>query len=131
MFQTLLTTTGSFFLVLLVGWILLFLHDLLTPGYKTWPEIARGNMAVGMASGGHIIGLAIIAWAAVSGGLSIWVSLVWLAIGGLLLTVSYWLFELLTPKLAVEDELAKDNRAVGLVSLAISVGSGLIISACI
>jgi putative membrane protein len=128
--NTLINACTYYSLVLVIGWIILFLHDLLTPGYKTWPEIARGNVAVGVAAAGQIIGLGIVAHAAIQNNWALQWALVWTGLGGLLLIFAYLLFELLTPRLHVGRELAADNRAVGLVSMGISVGSGIVISSC-
>lgn len=117
-------------LVLILGWIILFIHDLLTPGYRTWAEIARGNAAVGTAAAGQIAAIAIIAHFAIKNNWTLTWALVWTGLGGVLLIIGYLLFELLTPRLNVGKELAADNRAVGLVSAGISIGTALIIGAC-
>jgi putative membrane protein len=118
-------------LVLVVGWVILLIHDLLTPGYRTWAEIARGNVAAGMAAAGQIVGIGIVAHAAIVSNWTLTWSLVWTAIGGLLLVFAYLLFELLTPRINVSREVAADNRAVGLVSAGISVAAAVVVSACI
>lgn len=131
LYDSVINVSASFFMVLIVGWFILLLHDLLTPTYKTWVEIHQGNVAAGLASAGKIIGIGLIAWSSIHAGMSILFSLVWLLIGGALLILGYFLFELLTPKIAVCKEIGEGNRAVGLVSMALSISTGVVISACI
>lgn len=129
--NSLINACAYFTLIFVVGWVLLFIHDLLTPGYKTWPEIARGNVAAGLAAGGQIVGVSIIAYSAIQNNWTLTWALIWTGIGGLLLIFGYLLFELLTPRLNVSKEIAADNRAVGLVSMAISIGAAVVVASCI
>lgn len=130
-FNSLINAFAYYSLIFFVGWVILMLHDLATPGYKTWVEIARGNMAAGLAAAGKIIGIGIIAQAAIQHNWTLRWALAWTAIGGVLLIFGYLLFELLTPRLQVGKEIAADNRAVGLVSMGISIGAAVVISSCI
>lgn len=131
MFTAITAACTYFALTFVVGWVILFLHDLLTPGYKTWPEIHRGNTSVGLAAAGQSIGLGIIAYSAIHANWTLLWALVWTGIGGLLMILGYLLFELLTPVINVGKELAADNKAVGLVSMGISIGAAIVIGACI
>ncbi|KLR73983.1 membrane protein, partial [Geobacillus sp. T6] len=40
---------------------------------------------------------------------------------------AYFIYEFLTPKFNIDDEIARDNRAVGFISLSISVGLSFVI----
>jgi putative membrane protein len=131
MLTSLLTACAFFVSTLAIGWVVLLVHDLLTPGYRTWPEIHRGNLAAGLAAGGQILGIAVIANAAINHTNDhLTIALLWTGGGGALMILGYLLFEFLTPKINVGHELANDNRAVGVVSFAISVGTAIILAAC-
>ena len=55
----------------------------------------------------------------------------WGLFGFVLLVFAYILFEFLTPKFNVDKEIEADNRSVGFISLAISVGLSFVIGASI
>ena len=55
----------------------------------------------------------------------------WGLFGFLLLICAYFLFEFLTPRIHVDEEIAKDNRSVGLISFTISLGLSFVIGASI
>lgn len=48
-------------------------------------------------------------------------------LGIVLLAVGFKVFELITPKLKVEEELGKGNIAVGIVVAAVTLGISLIV----
>lgn len=120
-----------FLLLSLVTFLLLLIGDVLVPAYRLWDEVQRGNTAVGMSVGGKMIGLGIIAMIAIQHNETVLQSAIWTAVGGVLQIAGYFLFEALTPRIAVGKELAADNRAVGLVSAGISIGLSFIIAGCI
>lgn len=99
--------------------------------YRTWEGIKNGNMAVALATGGKIFGIANILRFAMVTNDSLWGAVIWGAIGFVLLLIAYFIFEMLTPKFNVDEEISKDNRAVGLTSLLISVGLSYVIGASI
>jgi len=45
--------------------------------------------------------------------------------------VAYFLFEFMTPRFNVDQEIANDNRSVGFISFTISVGLSFVIGASI
>ena len=110
--------------------IILFLtiFELVTK-YKNWEEIQKGNLAVAMATGGKIFGLANIFKYSIEHNDNLFTMLGWGIYGFVLLLISYFIFEFLTPKFRIDDEIEKDNRAVGLISLIISVGMSFVIGA--
>ena len=120
-----------FVLSSLVVFVFFLIDDLLVPAYVLWDEIRKGNVAVALATGGKMIGLGIITMFAIQHNETVWMSMLWTAIGGVLLLAGYFVFELATPRIAVLREIAMDNRAVGLVSMCLSIGLALIIGACI
>lgn len=98
--------------------VFLVVFELVTK-YKNWEEIQKGNMAVAMATGGKIFGLANIFRYSIEHNDNLLRMLGWGIYGFVLLLVSYFIFEFLTPKFRIDDEIEQDNRAVGFISLVI------------
>ncbi|MBB6731114.1 DUF350 domain-containing protein [Cohnella zeiphila] len=99
--------------------------------YDCWGEIRNGNLAVAMATGGKIFGICNVFRFSIQAQDSIYESLLWALIGFLLLLVGYFLFEFLTPVFRIDEEIAKDNRAVGLIALILSVSLSYLIGAAV
>ncbi|ADE71738.1 MULTISPECIES: DUF350 domain-containing protein [Priestia] len=108
--------------------VFLVVFELVTK-YKNWEEIQKGNMAVAMATGGKIFGLANIFRYSIEHNDNLLRMLGWGIYGFVLLLVSYFIFEFLTPKFRIDDEIEQDNRAVGFISLVISIGMSYVIGA--
>ncbi|GKU75863.1 DUF350 domain-containing protein [Paenibacillus sp. L3-i20] len=99
--------------------------------YKCWDEIKQGNMAVAMATGGKIFGICNIFRFSIESNVSIYQSLIWGAFGFIILLIAYLLFEFLTPVFRIDEEIAKDNRAVGFIAMTISVSLSYVIGATV
>ncbi len=99
--------------------------------YDGWEEIRKGNVSAAMATGGKIFGICNIFRYSIGAGDSIYESMLWAAIGFVLLLVAYFLFEYLTPVFRIDEEIGKDNRAVGLLAMIISVSLSYIIGAAV
>ncbi|MBV7506043.1 DUF350 domain-containing protein [Bacillus sp. sid0103] len=97
--------------------------------YKNWEEIKKGNVAVAMATGGKIFGVANIFRCTIEQNNSLLSMVGWGIYGFLLLLVGYFIFEFLTPKFKIDEEIQNDNRAVGLISMVISIGLSIVIGA--
>ncbi|URN92802.1 MAG: DUF350 domain-containing protein [Candidatus Pristimantibacillus lignocellulolyticus] len=110
--------------------VFLSLFELVTK-YRCWHEIKRGNVAVAMATGGKIFGICNIFRFSISMNSSIYENLIWGTYGFIILLVAYFLFEFLTPVFRIDEELANDNRAVGLIAMIISVSLSYVIGATI
>ncbi|TWI57025.1 DUF350 domain-containing protein [Halalkalibacter nanhaiisediminis] len=110
--------------------VFLAIFELVTK-YKNWVEIKKGNVAVALATGGKIFGVANIFRHSIEQSDSLLMMLSWGVIGFCLLLVSYFIFEFITPSFKVDEEIARDNRAVGFVSMIISVGLSYVIGASI
>ncbi|MCV9885169.1 DUF350 domain-containing protein [Metabacillus halosaccharovorans] len=108
--------------------IILFLtiFELVTK-YKNWEEIQNGNLAVAMATGGKIFGIANIFRFSIQKHESLLEMLGSGVYGFVLLLLGYFIYEFMTPKFRIDDEIQKDNRAVGFISLVISVGLSFVI----
>jgi putative membrane protein len=97
--------------------------------YKNWEEIKKGNVAVAMATGGKIFGVANIFRNTIEHNSSLLSMIGWGIYGFLLLLAGYFIFEFLTPKFKIDEEIQNDNRAVGLISMVISIGLSVVIGA--
>ncbi|MFB5662935.1 DUF350 domain-containing protein [Alteribacillus sp. HJP-4] len=97
--------------------------------YKNWEEIKNGNLSVALATGGKIFGVANIFRFSIEHNDTILTMILWGAFGFTLLIFSYLIFEFLTPMFKVDEEIARDNRAVGFISFIISVGLSFVIGA--
>ncbi|WP_100523462.1 DUF350 domain-containing protein [Mycobacteroides abscessus] len=123
--------TAAFFAVAILSLILfLTLFEIVTR-YDDWEEIKKGNLLVAMAVGGKIFGITNIFRFSIESNDAIGQALIWGAFGFLLLLIAYFVFEFMTPKFNVDEEIAKDNRAVGLLSMIISIGLSYVIGASI
>nr|WP_240548120.1 DUF350 domain-containing protein [Paenibacillus lignilyticus] len=95
--------------------------------FNDWEEIRKGNEAAGIYMGSKLLGLGIIV-AMVSYSSHDWEAmLIWSGIGILLLCLVYVLFDFLTPKLNVCEEIAKGNKSVAQLLRAIILGSSIVI----
>lgn len=99
--------------------------------YNCWDEIRRGNVAAAMATGGKIFGICNILRFSISSGESIYQTMLWAVIGFVLLLCAYFLFEFMTPVFSIDEEIAADNRAVGLIALLLSVSLSYVIGSAI
>lgn len=115
-------------IIVLIG---LFIFELITRKYKDMDEVKNGNHAVALSIGGKIIGICIILAFAIYSSDVIYETIVWGIVGVVLQMIAYFLFDLLTRNFSVEDQLAKNNVAVGIMSVGVSIGLALVIGASI
>ncbi|KIQ93470.1 putative membrane protein [Anoxybacillus thermarum] len=121
---------ANFSVVILCLVLFLAIFELVTK-YKNWEEIKKGNMAVAMATGGKIFGIANIFRYSIDHHDSLLTMIGWGVYGFGLLLIGYFIYEFLTPKFNIDDEIANDNRAVGFISMVISIGLSFVIGASI
>ncbi|MFD2213724.1 DUF350 domain-containing protein [Metabacillus endolithicus] len=110
--------------------VFLTIFELVTK-YKNWEEIQNGNFAVAMATGGKIFGIANIFRFSINQHDSLLEMMSSGLFGFILLLLGYFIYEFMTPKFKIDEEIQKDNRAVGFISLVISVGLSFVIGAAI
>ncbi|MFX3633018.1 MAG: DUF350 domain-containing protein [Candidatus Pristimantibacillus sp.] len=110
--------------------VFLSIFELVTR-YNCWSEIKKGNLAVSMATGGKIFGICNIFKFSIEANDSIYQSMIWGAFGFVILLAAYFLFEFLTPVFRIDDEISKDNRAVGFIAMIISVSLSYVIGATV
>ncbi|AYV67402.1 MULTISPECIES: DUF350 domain-containing protein [Niallia] len=121
-------TAGDYSVVILSLVVFLAIFELVTK-YNNWDEIKNGNLAVAMATGGKIFGIANIFSHSIMQNDSLLKMIIWGVYGFVLLLIGYFIFEFLTPKFNIDDEIKNDNRAVGFISMIISVGLSFVIGA--
>lgn len=119
-------TAANFSVTLLCMVVFLAIFELVTK-YKNWEEIKKGNVAVAMATGGKIFGIANIFRYSIGQHDSLFTMIGWGVYGFILLLLVYFIYEFLTPQFNIDEEIANDNRAVGFISMVISVGLSFII----
>ncbi|MEJ8765022.1 DUF350 domain-containing protein [Oceanobacillus sp. HCA-5259] len=123
-------TAARYSVVVLCTLIFLTVFELVT-SYKNWEEIRKGNLAVAMATGGKIFGIATIFRYSIEHNDSLLQTIGWGTFGFILLLTGYFIFEFLLPTIKVDEEIGKGNVAVGLLSMIFSIGIAFVIGASI
>lgn len=108
--------------------VFLAVFELVTK-YNNWEEIKRGNLSVAMATGGKIFGIVYVFQQSIFQHDSLLMMICWGVYGFLLLLIGYFIFEFMTPRFKIDDEIKKDNRAVGFLAMVISISLSLVIGA--
>lgn len=121
-------SAANYSVVILCVIVFLAIFELVTK-YKNWEEIQKGNIAVAMATGGKIFGIANIFRYSIEQNDSLITMISWGVFGFVLLLVGYFIFEFLTPKFNIDHEIQNDNRAVGFIAMILSVGLSYVIGA--
>ncbi|MGD6816793.1 DUF350 domain-containing protein [Metabacillus sp. 84] len=122
----LVQTAAYYSVVVLCMIVFMSIFELVTK-YKNWDEIQNGNIAVAMTTGGKIFGIANIFRFSIEQHNSLFEMVGWGFYGFLLLLLGYFIYEFLTPKFRIDEEIEKDNRAVGFISMVISIGLSYVI----
>ncbi|NMO96062.1 DUF350 domain-containing protein [Paenibacillus lemnae] len=99
--------------------------------YKCWDEIRKGNVSVAMVTGGKIFGICNIIRFCIEHNTTVYGMMKWSFIGFILLLAAYLMVEFMTPVFSVDEEIGKDNRAVGLIVMIITVSLSYVIGASI
>lgn len=123
-------TAAFFSIVILCLIVFLAIFELVTK-YENWEQIKKGNLSVAMTTGGKIFGIANVFRHSIAHHDTFFTMIIWGVYGFILLLLSYFIFEFLTPKFNVDKEIEKDNRAVGFISMSISVALSYVIGASI
>jgi putative membrane protein len=121
-------TAANYSVILLCIIVLLAVFELVTK-YKNWQEIKNGNIAVALTTGGKLLAIMNIFRFSIQRNDSFLIMIGWGIFGFGLLFAGYFIFEFLTPTFKIDEEIEKDNRAVGLISMAILIGLSYIIGA--
>ncbi|WP_058303201.1 DUF350 domain-containing protein [Gorillibacterium timonense] len=125
-----LNTLAYFSVAVVALLVFLFVFNLITK-YNDWDEIKKGNVAVAMATSGKIFGICNLFRFAILNNDTVLESVAWASFGFVLLLVAYYLFELLTPYFKIDEEVKNGNKAVGLISMVISISVSYVIGASV
>lgn len=120
----------SVIVIILLQLIGMVIFNLMTP-YNDMDELKKGNIAVGLALGGKFMATAIVLGIAAYTNTSIWFMMFWFAIGYVCLIAAYWVFEWVTPRFAISEQLQKGNVAVGILLCTVYIGTAFAISSLI
>ncbi|WJH34989.1 DUF350 domain-containing protein [Paenibacillus aurantius] len=123
--------TLAFFSVAAVALIVFMVIFNYVTRYNDWEEIKNGNVAVAMATGGKIFGICNIFRFAILNNDTLLESVIWSCYGFVLLLVAYFVFEMLTPYFKIDEQVKNDNKAVGLISMIISISVSYVIGASV
>jgi putative membrane protein len=123
--------TLAFFMVTIMALIVFLAVFEFVTRYSNWQEIKKGNVAVAMATGGKIFGIGNIFRFSIQANDTVYHSLIWASYGFVLLLAAYFIFEFLTPNVNIDNEIAKDNRAIGFISMVISISLSYVIGASV
>jgi putative membrane protein len=120
----------SFIVIIILQLLGMVFFHMMTP-FDDMEQLRKGNAAVALAMGGQFLATAIILGTSAYSNSSIWHVALWFAVGYVMLFLTYWIFELVTPKLKVSEHLLKGNVAVGALLACVYVGMGFTISSLI
>ncbi|GGJ84449.1 UPF0719 transmembrane protein YshE [Lentibacillus kapialis] len=123
-------TAARYSVVILCTIVFLAIFEFVT-SYHNWHEIKDGNLAVAMATGGKIFGIATIFRYSIEHNDTLFESIGWGVFGFVLLLFGYFIFEFMTPSINTDEEIGKGNKAIGLISMLISAGLAFVIGASI
>ncbi|MBM7572870.1 DUF350 domain-containing protein [Aquibacillus albus] len=129
--EAFISTFIYFLMAIIVVVIGLVVFEFLTRKYKDWEEIKNGNHSVALSIAGKIIGICIILSFAIYHSITVWETILWGGYGVVLQLIAYWVFEGLTRKFSVEEQLKGNNIAVGIITMAVSIGLAFVIGASI
>ncbi|MCM3704503.1 MULTISPECIES: DUF350 domain-containing protein [Cytobacillus] len=121
-------TAAYYSVVILCMIVFLAVFELVTK-YRNWEEIKNGNLAVAMATGGKIFGIANIFRHSIMHNDDLLTMITWGVFGFFLLLIGYFIFEFLTPRFRIDEEIENDNKAVGFISMVLSIGLSYVIGA--
>lgn len=114
--------------VVVVG---LIVFELITTKYKDWEQIENGNTAVALSIGGKIIGICLILAFSIYHSSHVLETIIWGAYGVVLQLIAYYIFDFLTRRFSVEQKLSEGVVSVGILSMCVSIGLGLVVGASI
>lgn len=123
--------TIVYFIMAMVSIFLFLVVFEIVTKYKAWEQIQKGNLSVAMATGGKIFGTANIFRFSIEHNDTIGQTVIWGVFGFVMLLFAYFIFEFMTPRFKIDEELENDNRAVGTLSLLISVATSYVVGASI
>ncbi|MCE5170045.1 DUF350 domain-containing protein [Paenibacillus profundus] len=120
----------SIFVIIVLQFAGMYIFSLLTP-YNDFDELKQGNVAVGLAMGGKFLSTAIVLGISAYTNTSIWHMALWFAVGYVCLMMTYLLFDWVTPRMKLSEQLQEGNVAVGVLLCFLYIGMSFAISSLI
>jgi putative membrane protein len=104
---------------------------ILVTRHKEFELIGKGNQAAALSFGGKLLGIAFVLGSAITNSVSLIDMVVWGIVGLIAQLLFFFLSELLTIRFSISDAIEKDNKAVGILLLLLSLSVGWIIASCL
>jgi putative membrane protein len=104
---------------------------LLVTRHKEFELIGKGNQAAALSFGGKLLGIAFVLGSAITNSVSLIDMVIWGLVGLVAQLLFFFLSELLTIRFSISDAIEKDNKAVGILLLLLSLSVGWIIASCL
>ncbi|MCM3339721.1 MULTISPECIES: DUF350 domain-containing protein [unclassified Paenibacillus] len=120
----------SIIVIIVLQFVGMYIFSLLTP-YNDFDELKQGNVAVGLAMGGKFLSTAIVLGISAYTNTSIWHMALWFAVGYVCLMMTYLLFDWVTPRMKLSEQLQEGNVAVGVLLCFLYIGMSFAISSLI
>ncbi|MFD1738103.1 DUF350 domain-containing protein [Bacillus salitolerans] len=99
--------------------------------HKEFELIGKGNQAAALSFGGKLFGVALVLGSAIAHSVSLVDMVIWGFIGLVAQLLFFYLSELITIRFSISEAIEKDNKAVGILLLLLSLSIGWIIASCL
>lgn len=99
--------------------------------HKEFELIGKGNQAAALSFGGKLLGIAFVLGSAITHSVSLIDMVIWGAVGLVAQLLFFFISEVITIRFSISDAIEKDNKAVGILLLLLSLSVGWIVAACL
>lgn len=123
-----LSYAGTAFAMMLIGFILFVVS---TTRVKEFQLIANNNQAAALTLGGKMLGLAYVLGSAVANSVSLMDMVIWSGVGIVAQIILSYLAELITIRFSIREAIEKNNTAVGILLMMLSLSIGWIVGQCL
>ncbi|CCF16973.1 conserved hypothetical protein [Brevibacillus laterosporus GI-9] len=114
--------------MMLIGFILFVVS---TTRVKEFQLIANNNQAAALTLGGKMLGLAYVLGSAVANSVSLMDMVIWSGVGIVAQIIFSYLAELITIRFSIREAIEKNNTAVGILLMMLSLSIGWIVGQCL
>lgn len=99
--------------------------------HKEFELIGQGNQAAALSFGGKLLGIAFVLGSAITHSVSLIDMVIWGAVGLVAQLLFFFISEVITIRFSISEAIEKDNKAVGILLLLLSLSVGWIVAACL
>ncbi|KAA0545279.1 DUF350 domain-containing protein [Bacillus sp. BGMRC 2118] len=99
--------------------------------HKEFELIGKGNQAAALSFGGKLLGIAFVLGSAITNSVSLLDMIIWGVVGLVAQLLFFFISELITIRFSISEAIEKDNKAVGILLLLLSLSVGWIVAACL